>query len=69
MKKLIKVAVASVVSVTAVAASASVLGILVNSEFGSSVTGRSVYRCVYDVLGQRTVVTSEEYCPATMEFD
>ncbi|CAN7153500.1 hypothetical protein LJR034_000083 [Caballeronia sp. LjRoot34] len=69
MKKEIAALIVGAVVVVSTTANAGVLGILKNAEFVTTVTGKSAYRCVYEVLGQQAVVTTESYCPATMEFD
>lgn len=44
------------------------LGVLVNQSVGTSVTGRMVWICTYEVAGQRVQVTLERMCPVSMDF-
>lgn len=47
----------------------AVQGYLVRSEVTTSVTGRLVYVCYYDVMGTTQQVVLTHICPPTMDFD
>lgn len=44
------------------------LGSLVNTQTGTSVTGRLIYQCTYNISGQTTTVILERLCPPSMNF-
>jgi hypothetical protein len=50
-------------------ATAGILGILVNSQMTTSVTGKLVYKCTYSVSGQYTTVVLDNICPPSMQFE
>ena len=50
-------------------AHASILGFLVTSQMGTSVTGRLVWECTYNVSGSYQVVTLGYLCPQSMQFE
>ena len=62
-------ATAVITLLSATAASAGVLGILVNSEITTTVTGMSAWKCTYSVAGENVVVILKNICPASMEFE
>lgn len=49
-------------------AAQALMGFLVRWETSTSVTGRFVYVCYYDVMGTTQRVVLERMCPQTMEF-
>ena len=58
-----------IVLAVAPVAEASLMGVLVSQQVGTSVTGRLVYECTYNVAGTQTTVVLENMCPPTMMFD
>jgi hypothetical protein len=50
-------------------AQASFLGMLVSSQSATSITGKLVYKCTYNVMGNNTTVILDYFCPVTMQFD
>jgi hypothetical protein len=49
-------------------ANAGILGVLVNSRQGTSVTGKLVWECTYRVSNTVTTVTLGYMCPPSMQF-
>jgi hypothetical protein len=56
-------------AVASSAAFAGILGVLVKSEATTSVTGKLVYRCTYNVAGRNVTVILDRLCPPTMQFE
>jgi hypothetical protein len=52
----------------AATAQAGILGMLINSRQGTSITGKLVWECTYRVGNQTTTVTLQQICPPTMQF-
>jgi hypothetical protein len=50
-------------------ANAGILGMLVNSRQGTSVTGKLVWACTYRVNNSMTTVTLDHICPPSMQFE
>jgi hypothetical protein len=48
---------------------AGIMGVLVRSSSGSSITGHLVWECTYQVLGSEQTVTLSHMCPQTMMFN
>ena len=65
MKKIIFIAAVLAASATAYA---QVLGMLVNTEMGTSVTGQLIYKCTYNVGGSLQTVILSQICPPSMNF-
>jgi hypothetical protein len=53
---------------TASVANAGILGTLINSRQGTSVTGKLVWECTYRVNNTVTTVTLGYMCPPSMQF-
>lgn len=66
MKIITAVMLSAVVSLPAVA---GIMGVLVNTQSGTSVTGKLIYQCTYNVAGRNTTVILETICPPTMNFE
>lgn len=65
MKKLTALALLAM----AAPAFAAIMGVLTRSEPTTSVTGKLVYKCTYNVAGSYTTVILEQMCPPTMNFN
>lgn len=50
-------------------AHAGILGVLVNSESVTTVTGQLAWRCTYEVAGQHTTLMLKQMCPPSMQFE
>jgi hypothetical protein len=50
-------------------ANAGILGMLVNSRQGTSVTGKLVWECTYRVNNSLTTITLGYMCPPSMQFE
>lgn len=57
-----------VLALVATAGHAQILGVLVKSESTTSVTGRLIWRCTYNVGGSYQTVLLENICPPSMQF-
>ena len=44
------------------------MGVLIRSEVGLSLTGKVVYTCTYSVSGQEVTVVLPYVCPGMMQF-
>lgn len=66
MKKIIAVA---SITFAAIPAFAGIMGVLVNTQPGTSVTGKLIYQCTYNVAGRNTTIILERICPPTMDFE
>jgi hypothetical protein len=48
---------------------AAYTGLLVESQTATSISGKIVWVCTYDVLGQRVQVVQEKVCETTKQFE
>lgn len=66
MKRLYFVLFCALIAATA---EASILGILVSSQSGISITGHLVWECTYNVAGQNQTVVLDHICPSSLQFN
>jgi hypothetical protein len=50
-------------------AQAAFMGVLVESRSTTSISGKMVWVCIYNVLGQRVKVVQERMCETTKQFE
>ena len=65
MRKLVFGAMLLALAPSAIAAT----GYLVKSEFVSTITGKTAWKCTYNVWGRYVTVMLKDNCPSSMEFD
>jgi hypothetical protein len=65
----LRIAVATAGLCLATAAQAAYTGLLVESHTATSISGKVVWVCTYDVLGQRVQVVQEKVCETTKQFE
>lgn len=51
------------------AAQAGLLGVLISSHSGTSLTGHLVWECTYSVAGTQQTVVLDHLCPPSMTFN
>jgi hypothetical protein len=69
MKRFICAALVTAAGLSMPTAAQALLGFLVRWETGSSVTGKLVYICYYNVAGTTQKVVLTQMCPPSMDFD